>query len=252
MKMKLKLGLFCILAMLVMGTSFAYGADTDRMPGLNLKITEEQIAALEGIFDEYSSQNLAMVGELESKFADLKFELSRPDRFEGRMKASDSKYTANKLVNEISKLYGEILKTRVKYLLKAKDILTREQREILFARLLEFDFDMPDELFAIVEIDLLLLDIDLSIDQVKEILRYRAEMEKKAIDINYKIDLQLIDLQVELFNKYRNPEKINKTVLTITDLGNQLMDNRVKHFLKAKDVLTVYQKKALLHSLSMM
>ena len=252
MKMKTKSGLFCILAMLVIGTPFAYGADTYRIPGLNLEITEEQITALQTIFDEYSSQNLEMVGELEGKFSDLRFELLRPDRFDGRMKASESKYTTNKLVKDISKLYGEILKTRVKYLLKAKDILTREQREILFARLLEFDFDMPDELFAIVEIDLLLLDIDLSIDQIKEILRYRAEMEKMAIDINYKIDMQLIDLQVELFNKYRDPDKINKIVLTITGLGNQLMDNRVRHFLKAKDVLTVYQKKVILHSLSMM
>jgi hypothetical protein len=30
------------------------------------------------------------------------------------------------------------------------------------------------------------------------------------------------------------------------------MDNRVVHFLKAKDVLTVPQKKALLHIISMM
>ncbi len=61
--------------------------------------------------------------------------------------------------------------------------------------------------------------------------------------------MQLIDLQVELFKDDRDSDKINKIILTITDLGTRLMDNRVVHFLKAKDVLTLPQKKALLHSI---
>jgi len=73
-------------------------------------------------------------------------------------------------------------------------------------------------------------------------------MDKKAIEINYQIDIHLIDLQVELFKDDRDSDKINKIILTITDLGTGLMDNRVVHFLKAKDVLTLPQKKALLHS----
>lgn len=77
-------------------------------------------------------------------------------------------------------------------------------------------------------------------------------MEKKAIDINYTIDMQLIDLQVELHKDERNNDKINKIVFAITNLGTKLMDNRVVHFLKAKDVLTAAQKKALPHSFLMM
>ena len=118
--------------------------------------------------------------------------------------------------------------------------------------MLEFDFDMPDEIFIIVEEDLLSLDIGLTIDQIKKILRYRADMDKKAIDINLEIDLQLIYLQIELFKADRSSDKMNRLLLTITDLGTQLMDNRVVHFLKAKDVLTVAQKKKLLHSVSML
>lgn len=65
-----------------------------------------------------------------------------------------------------------MLKTRVKYLLKAKDVLSREQREKLFIpRLLEFDFNMSDEIFVIIEGDLFSLDIGLTIDKVKKILR---------------------------------------------------------------------------------
>ena len=252
MKMKLKSGLFCLFAMLVIGASVASSATETRIPGLNLKLTDKQMTALQGVFDEYSSKNLELLAQIERKFTDLRLELRRKDRFENRFKAYDSVYKANTLVKEISSLYGETLKTKVKYLLKAKDVLSREQRERLFARLLEFDFDMPDEIFVIIEGALFSLDIGLKINQLKKIMGYRADMEKKAIDINYKIGMQLIDLQVELFKDERDSDKINNIVLTITDLGTQLMDNRVVHFLKAKDVLTVPQKKALLHIISMM
>jgi Spy/CpxP family protein refolding chaperone len=252
MKRKLKSGLFCLLTILVASALPVIGAAETRLPGLNLSLTDKQVAALQGVFDEYSSENLELLSEIERKFIDLRLELRRKDRFENRFKAYDSVYKANTLVKEISKLYGETLKTRVKYLLKAKDVLSREQREKLFARLLEFDFDMPDEIFVIVEGDLFSLVIGLKIDQVRKILRYRADMEKKAIDINYKIDMKLIDLQVEMLKDKRDSDKINNIVLTIIDLGTQLMNNRVVHFLKAKDVLTVPQKKALLHIISMM
>ncbi len=252
MKQKVKSVFFCLLAILLIGTSFSYGSDEYRIPALNLKLTDSQIAALQGVFDEFMSKKLELLAQIERKFTDLRLELRRKDRFESRFKAFDSVYKANTLVKEISKLYGETLKTRVKYLLKAKDVLSQAQRETLFARLLEFDFDMPDEIFVIIEGDLFLLDIGLEIDQVKKIMRYRADMEKKAIDINYKIDMHLIDLQVEMLKDERDSDKINRTVLAITDLGTQLMDNRVVHFLKAKDVLSIAQKKALLHIISLM
>jgi len=167
--------------MLMIDASFAYGASEYRIPGLNLNLTEKQVAALQGILDEYSGRNLELLGEIEKKFTDLRLELRRKDRFENRFKAFDSVYKANTLVKEISKLYGETLKMRIAYLLKAKDVFSKEQREKLFARLLEFEFDMPDEIFVIVEGDLFSLDIGLKLDQIKKILGYRADMEKKAL-----------------------------------------------------------------------
>lgn len=252
MKKNVTSGLFCLLAILVISASFSYGSDEYRIPGLNLKLTDSQITELQGVFDEFMSKKLELLAQIERKFTDLRLELRRKDRFESRFKAFDSVYKANTLVKEISKLYGETLKTRVKYLLKAKDVLSQAQRETLFARLLEFDIDMPDEIFVIIEGDLFSLDIGLEIDQVKKIMKYRADMEKKAIDINYKIDMHLIDLQVEMLKDEGDSDKINRTVLAITDLGTQLMDNRVVHFLKAKDVLSIAQKKALLHIISLM
>lgn len=251
MNIKVKSGFFCLFVILVIGASSAYGADEYRIRGLNLNLSGEQVTALQGVFGEFSSEHLELLGEIERKFTDLRLELRRKDRFENRFKAYDSVYKANTMVKEISKLYGAVLKTRVKYLLKAKDVFTQEQREKLFLRLLEFRFDMPDEIFVLIEGDLFSLDIGLTHEQIKKILRYRTNMAKKAIDINYEIDMQLIDLVAELSKDERDSDKIDKIVLTITDLGTQLMDNRVVHFLKTKDVLTVAQKKTLLHAFSM-
>jgi len=145
MKRKRKLGFFCLLTILVLSVLPVTGAAGTRLPGLNLSLTDKQVTAFQGVFDEYSNKNLELMGEIEKRFTDLKLELRKKDRFENRFKAFDSVYKANTLVKEISTLYGETLKMRIAYLLKAKGIFTREQREKLFARLLEFD--MPDEIF---------------------------------------------------------------------------------------------------------
>jgi len=50
----------------------------------------------------------------------------------------------------------------------------------------------------------------------------------------------------------RDNDKINGIILKISELGTRQMDNRVVHFLKAKDVLTVEQKKTLFHAILMM
>jgi hypothetical protein len=66
------------------------------------------------------------------------------------------------------------------------------------------------------------------------------------------MDYKLLDLQDEILAVERNPQKINTIIMTIVDLGTKLIDNQVNHFLKSKDVLTVEQKKELLHKMLMM
>lgn len=51
-------------------------------------------------------------------------------------------------------MYGQLLKTRVEYLLKAKDILTEEQKKLLILSLLEFEIEVPDDLTYYLEFDL--------------------------------------------------------------------------------------------------
>ena len=77
-------------------------------------------------------------------------------------------------------------------------------------------------------------------------------MDVKDIKLELDMDYKLLDLQDEILAAERNPEKINTIIMAIVDLGTQLIDNQVNHFLKSKDVLTVEQKKELLHIMLMM
>ena len=68
MKLSFKSGLFCLLVMLVIGVSVVSSATETRIPGLNLKLTDKQMTALQGVFDEYSSEHLELIGK---KIVDL-------------------------------------------------------------------------------------------------------------------------------------------------------------------------------------
>jgi hypothetical protein len=59
------------------------------------------------------------------------------------------------------------------------------------------------------------------------------------------------DLEDELSKDTVNDQKVNDIILSLTDLGVDLLKNRVDHRLKAKDVLALEQKKELLHALFM-
>lgn len=140
----------------------------------------------------------------------------------------------------------------MEYLLKAKDVFTDEQKAMLIGHLLDFDMDMPDNFFYYVELDLPSMGLDLTKGQIKKLLKYRAYMDIKDIKLELDIDYKLLDLQDEILAVERNPEKINTIIMAIVDLGTKLIDNQVNQFLKSKDVLTVEQKKELLHIMVMM
>jgi hypothetical protein len=76
-------------------------------------------------------------------------------------------------------------------------------------------------------------------------------MKIKALKINLEILYQLVDLKNELIIAEPDSPKIDKFVLKLVDLGTKLLDNRVKYFLKSKDVLTAAQKKRLIHAIMM-
>ncbi len=65
-----------LLAVIVISALPVMGAAETRLPGLNLSLTDKQVDALQGVFEEYTAKNLALLGEVDKKFTDLKLELA--------------------------------------------------------------------------------------------------------------------------------------------------------------------------------
>jgi Spy/CpxP family protein refolding chaperone len=234
----------CIL--LVAGNPLWAKPDT----GLNLNLTPDQINALESVVKEFSTKQFKIVSEIERTLLELKLELRREDRFATDAKAAESARSANKLVKKLTGLYGDMLKLEVAYVLKTKDVLTKEQRGQLIESL-DFEMEAPEGWMQNQEVETLAVDLKLTEDQLKKIMNYRAQIQKKEAQIEQKMEALLQDLEGELSKDKVDDKKVNKIVLSLTDLGVGLLNNMVEHRLKAKDVLTVEQKKKLLHAMFM-
>ncbi|MBW2193250.1 MAG: hypothetical protein JRF27_05620 [Deltaproteobacteria bacterium] len=237
-------------AIFLIGGATANAADTGLVSSLDL--TKDQVAKLGTFVEEFNAKALDIATKVDTNFRELEQELKKKDRFDTRMKAWNGAQNSNKLVKNISSLYGDLLKLRVEYLLKSKDILTERQKAVLLGAMMDFDMDMPGDFFVFLGLDFTDMGLDLTKDQVKKILKYRADMEINDIKLDLEMDYKLLDLQDEINSMVRDTKKINKIVMDITNIGVKIMNNRVNQTLKAKDVLTVEQKKEVLHMLMMM
>jgi hypothetical protein len=240
------------VAVLLACSSLAFAAE--RTGGLaigDLNLTEEQLVAMGGLINEFGESQFEIVMQIESKFAELKREIRKEGRFDTKIKEKKSVRKTNRLTKEIISLEGQLLKKRVEYLLKAKNVLNEEQKMKMISALEFEDGFFEDELPEIMELDLLIIPLDLTKDQIKKILRYKTDMKIKALKIDVQILYQILDLQTEINKVEVDPKSIDKIILKITDLGTKLLENRVNGFLKSKDVLTVPQKKMLIQTFMM-
>jgi hypothetical protein len=252
MKIRDNVFLLTIMFGFFLFTQPAICQDEFHHPFVNFEPNAEQVQALKEVFKEYNFMQIKVRGLVDVKLAELRLELMKKDRFETKDKEDSSKAKVNKTVREISRLFGDSFKNKVVYYLKAKDVLTQKQCILAFRNLQNFNFEIPDDFFGVVEKELLNLNLDLSYDQVKVILRNRAKMSKKEIDLSLKRNLQMIELQEEMIKDTCDNEKINKSILKISEFGTKQLDNRVVHFIKAKDVLTSEQKQNLFQAMLML
>jgi Spy/CpxP family protein refolding chaperone len=249
-----KKGFWCWILVLgmIFAVSLSASADQGRRALLeSLNLTSEQVSALRTIFDEHNAKQYETITELENKVLALEQELRRQDRFENVIKEKISVHKSNELIKSIGSLYGQVLRTRVEYLLKAKDILNKEQRLRLISGLTLIELEIPDDLSYYMDFDIQAPDLDLSVDQRKKILRHRTDMEIQELRLELKIEYNLIDLQNALSQEEIDSQAVNQAILNIADLETKFLDNKIAHFLKAKDVLTKEQKEKLLHLLLM-
>ena len=233
--------LIVVISYLVILTSSATAA-------MALNLTPEQIATLDSVIRDLSQKQFKIVSDIERTLLELKLELMREDRFATEAKAAEGARRANTLIKQLTGLYGDMLRLEVTYVLKVKDVLTREQRMQLIESL-DFDMDFPEGWMQEREIEVLAVDLELTDQQLQKILGYRTQMQKKEAQIEKKMETLLDDLEQELSKDTVDDQKVNKIVLSLTDQGIELLNNRIHHRLKAKDVLSVEQKKELLHAL---
>ena len=239
-----------ILTVLVflLGSAMAASAGSTDLQSLNnFNLTDEQIATIGETVEEYVVQENAIISEIETKLSELSSELKREDRFDTKRKEKKAARNSNKLVKDISTLYGQLIKSKVEYILKVKNVLTMDQRTQL-VHSLEFNEDFFEQsLHTPVELDTLVDLLGLDNAQLKTIIRNRTDMHINALKIVRDIQYKVIDLEEELLKEESNPEAVDSIILGITDLGTKLIDNKVKYQLKSKDVLTVDQKKKALN-----
>jgi Spy/CpxP family protein refolding chaperone len=114
---------------------------------------------------------------------------------------------------------------------------------------LDFDMEPPQGWMQDQDIEVLVVDLGLSEEQLNKIMDYRAQMQKKAVKIAKKMEAYLQTLEAELQKDTPDDKKVNKAVMGLVDQGIALLNSHADHRLKAKDVLTVEQKKQLLHAL---
>jgi Spy/CpxP family protein refolding chaperone len=235
---------------LVLGTNIALAGDTDFVS--DLALTKEQITKLGKIVETFSAKELELNAKIENTRLALAQELRKADRWDSEAKNKASSKIVNKHVKSLTSLAGDMLKLKVAYFLKAKDVFTDEQRLIILGRLTDFEMDLPDSFSYYLELDLPALDLDLTDEQIKKLLQYRADMEIRDIKHHLALDYKVLDLRAELLSPKRDPQNVNKLITAIADIGTKIIDNKVTQILRAKDVLTVEQKMALLHMMMLM
>jgi len=251
MKSKQRIIISVVLTVIfIFGVTSTQAREGDLISSLDLN--KEQVEKLSVLIEQFNSKAIEVKSKLVDNYLKLGQDLQKKDRFDTKSKARAGSRTVNKLLKSISSLYGDLMKLRVEYLLKAKDILTERQKVMLLSKLLDFEMDMPENVSNHLELDLTTLGLDLTKGQVKKILKYRAERDIKDINLKLKTNYKLLDLQDEIQAEVRDTKKINKIIMDITSINTEIINNRVNHTLKAKDALTVEQKKELLHMILMM
>jgi len=234
---------------LLVGTGTILAGNTNLVADLDL--TKEQIQKLGQVVESFSAKKMALEAKIDKARMALAQELRKEDRWDSEKKIKASSKIVNKHVKQLASLGGDLLKLKVEYFLKAKDIFTDDQRMVILGALTEYEMALPDSFSYYLELDLPALDLDLTNAQIKKLLKYRADMDIRNIKYELDLEYKVLDLQAELLSPQRDPKKVNRLITSIADIGTKMIDNKVAHILKAKDVLTLEQKMALFHMMLM-
>lgn len=227
-------------------TAVALMADGAHAQGL----TDRQEGKLAEISKGLSQQATVFEGLMQNKLTELAIELQREGRLDTEEAAAEAAAKVNTVMKDLSALYGEFIKTKVEYTLKAKNTLTDEQKIMLLSQL-EPRSSIPYETIVYLQPETFDLPLNLSLDQKKKIAELEAALLIKEVELELDIELIMLDLQPIFLSGQPQPEKVDPLMMKLADLAAQAIDNRVDFFLKAKDTLTIDQKRLLGHMLGL-
>lgn len=208
------------------------------------QLSETQQAELLDVGIEYVQKATEIESLMQGKLTELGIELTREGRLDSQDEADKSAKQANAILKDIGGLYGQFIKTKVELVLKAKNVLTLEQKLHLLAQL------EPDEVMNYEEVEFLQpsifdLPINLNLDQRKKLIGLEADLLIKEVKLERDVELILLDFEAALLADAIDPAKVDKQVMKLADLAAKAIENRVDYFIDAKDVLTLDQKRLL-------
>jgi hypothetical protein len=213
-------------------------------------LTPEQINELARIDEGFSEQANAFEGRLQNKLTELAIELQREGRLDSEKSAAAASDTVNKIMKEIGELYGEFIKTKVQFVLEAKNVLTDEQKLHLLSQLEPVD-TLPYDTIAYLQPETFELPLNLSIEQEKKLIGLEAKLLVKEIELERDVEFIMLDLEQLLLSGEAQPETFDPLIMKLAELAGHSINNRVHYFLKAKDVLTLDQKRLLAHMMGL-
>jgi hypothetical protein len=226
--------------------SFADQEKNNVSPSVASALNHERLSKMEKWRSEMEDREFKIYTETVQILLNLKLELrklpySTTDEVI-RQKVKGSLELAKKIVA----LDGEMLTNRIDFVLRAKNFLAEEQFKELVGSL-DFELGVLDDYLYIVDTTFSADELDLSSEQAKKHLRNRYEMMSKELELEYKIDDKIVDLQQHLFADKIDTAAIESIVSEITALGNEMMDNRWNTRLEAWNILTTEQKSEMLN-----
>ncbi len=210
------------------------------------ELTPEQTGKLTEVGQGFSQQATVFEGLMKNKLTELAIELQREGRLDTEEAAAEAAKNVNTIMTDLSGLYGEFIKTKVQYVLKAKNTLTDEQKMMLLSQFTPSS-SLPYETIEYLQPELFDLPLNLSIDQEKKLIALEATLLIKEIELERDVELVLLDLEAALMSGKCTPELADPLLMGLADLAAKEINNRVSFFLKAKDVLTLDQKRLLSH-----
>jgi hypothetical protein len=214
------------------------------------ELTPEQRSELTSIGLEFVQRGSRVENMIQGKMTELAQELKRDGRLDNELTAAESAKNASVILKDLSGLYGQYIKIKVEFVLAAKNVLTSKQKLHLLSQLRPQE-TLPFDTVEYMQPEVFDLPLNLSLDQQKQLVSLKAALMVKEVELDRDVAFVLLDLENILLSGESNPEKVDPLVLSLATLAGKEIDNRVDFFLKAKDVLTLDQKRLLVYMLGL-